>query len=146
MTLPLNSSATPHPKLVEAIAQFNRGEFFACHETLEELWLPATDPLRACYQGLIQVAAGLHHAQRGNPTGAATLLQRGRARLALFVPSCLGLDIAGLVAGVDAFLDQPMTKVTGGGRGFDRVTIPTVSWVRSEAGGSQSSPPATISC
>ncbi len=28
----------PPPQLVEGIAQFNRGEFFEQHETLELLW------------------------------------------------------------------------------------------------------------
>ena len=29
----------PPPGLLAGIEEFNRGEFFECHETLEELWM-----------------------------------------------------------------------------------------------------------
>lgn len=130
MTLPSDSSSSPPPKLAEAIAQFNRREFFACHETLEQLWLPASGQIREFYQGVIQIAAGLHHVQRGNYAGAATLLRRGRARLKPFGPAPFGLHLAELVAGVDRCLGELRALAAGERRGFDQALIPTVSWGR----------------
>jgi hypothetical protein len=68
-------------------AAFNRGEFFAAHERWEELWLDLRSPtggppsLRQRVQGLIQIAAGLHHLQGGRRRPATTLLRRGLAKL-----------------------------------------------------------------
>lgn len=54
-------------------ALFNNGEYFACHEVWEELWKRSAGERRAGIQGLIQVAAALLHAERGNRLGALSL-------------------------------------------------------------------------
>ncbi|MSQ27231.1 MAG: DUF309 domain-containing protein [Dehalococcoidia bacterium] len=131
----MHSPTPAPPKLIEAIAQFNRGEFFACHETLEELWMPASGSVKEFYQGLIQVAAGLHHLQRGNLAGAVALVRRGRTRLEAFNrspggPSHGGLDVPALVASVDACLGPLEAAAVEGIKGFDRALIPKVSLKR----------------
>jgi hypothetical protein len=71
----------------EGRAAFNRGEFFLAHELWEELWLDLREPrdrspaLRLRVQGLIQIAAGLHHLQGSRRRPATTLLCRGLAKL-----------------------------------------------------------------
>ena len=50
-----------------ASALFNTGLFFEVHELLEPCWMRAEPPVKAFLQGLIQIAAGLHHEQNGNP-------------------------------------------------------------------------------
>jgi len=57
---------------------WNSGRFFEAHETLEARWIRERD---AGLQGLIQLAAALHHLQRGNLRGARTMLQRAIPRL-----------------------------------------------------------------
>src|SRR5262249_20822635 len=47
--------SAPPAELVRAVEQFNRGEFFECHETLEALWMAEAEPLRRLYQGILQV-------------------------------------------------------------------------------------------
>lgn len=74
------SASLPH-KYLEAIELFNRGEYFECHELLEDLWRPAEGLVRNFLQGLIQVAVALHHESRGNAKGARGLYERGRGRL-----------------------------------------------------------------
>ena len=39
-------SAEPLPELRGAIEQFNRGEFWECHETLEDVWRETAYPFR----------------------------------------------------------------------------------------------------
>jgi predicted metal-dependent hydrolase len=63
------------------LALFNRGEFFACHEVWEELWLRSAGAEKDFYQGLIQAAAAILHAERGNPRGAASTWRKARAKL-----------------------------------------------------------------
>lgn len=94
----------PSPALLESVRQFNGGEYFACHETLEELWLAEKGRLRGLYQGILQVGVGLYHLQRGNEKGSLILLARGAELLRPFTPYCLGIDVAALVGDAEAAL------------------------------------------
>jgi uncharacterized protein len=69
----------------EGCRLFNEGDYFEAHEVWEELWNLADGPRHAYLQGLIQVAAGLVHSQRGNWNGvrklfstALSYLEKGR--------------------------------------------------------------------
>ncbi|MEX2237320.1 MAG: DUF309 domain-containing protein [Dehalococcoidia bacterium] len=90
-------SETTPPRILEAIEQFNRGEFFEQHETFEEVWIEETDPIRYLYQGILQVGVGFYHRRRGNHRGAHLLLERGANYLEPFRPACLGIDVEHLV-------------------------------------------------
>ena len=85
------------PLLLEGIAQFNRGEYFEQHETLEVLWRAESGEIRRLYQGILQVGVGLYHLRRGNYHGTVTLLGRGLANLTPFTPVSLGIDVQGLL-------------------------------------------------
>lgn len=133
------TQATPDPEaaiLRLAVDQFNRGEYFACHETLERLWLPARPPERGTYQGLIQIAAGLHQLARGNHRGAVALLRRGAGRLqAPPGPPPFALDLPALVAAVTALTEQ-IERPESGPPAFDPARGPRISWERSAPGDS----------
>jgi predicted metal-dependent hydrolase len=87
----------PPPELRAAVEEFNRGEFFECHETLEALWLAEAEPLRRLYQGILQVGVAFHHQRRGNYRGTMHLLTSGIGYLLPFAPRCLGVDVEGLL-------------------------------------------------
>ena len=84
MDPPPRSCADPPPaELLVGIEQFNRGEYFECHETLEALWVAEPTPLRRLYQGILQVGVGFYHLRAGNyrgATGLLTLRQGGGGR------------------------------------------------------------------
>ncbi|GAB7078466.1 DUF309 domain-containing protein [Megalodesulfovibrio paquesii] len=75
------------------MAAFNTAAYWDCHNILEPLWLAEPSPARDFYKGLIQVAGGLYHVDRGNRAGACSLLAKGPGYLAPFVPACQGLDV-----------------------------------------------------
>jgi predicted metal-dependent hydrolase len=57
---------------------FNRGEYFLAHELWEGVWRDVGEgERRTCVQGLIQIAAGLHHLQKHRSAPAAGLLRKG---------------------------------------------------------------------
>jgi len=64
------------PLLERGIALFNHGEYFACHEVLEQAWTTERGPRRLFLQSMIHMAVGFHHHQRGNPPGAQRQLRR----------------------------------------------------------------------
>lgn len=96
----------PSLTLLAAVRQFNAGDYFICHETLEVLWLAEEGPVRNVYQGILQIGIGLLHLQRGNEPGARALLERGAQRLQPFLPVCLGLDLAALHGDTTKILAQ----------------------------------------
>jgi uncharacterized protein len=88
---------TPPRLLVAGIEQFNRGEFFEQHETLEELWRAETRPVRQLYQGILQIGVAFHHLRRGNYHGVIYMLTRGSAYLQPFAPCCQRVNVRALL-------------------------------------------------
>jgi predicted metal-dependent hydrolase len=75
------------------IEQFNRREFFECHESWEQIWLPAPEPDKTFLQGIIQVACAFHHELHGNRAGAESLLRRGLAKVEPFPAGYRGIEL-----------------------------------------------------
>jgi predicted metal-dependent hydrolase len=73
---------SPAATLALADEYLAEGRPFAAHEVLEGAWKHRPERERDLWQGLAQVAVGLTHLQRDNPTGAIALLRRGVERLA----------------------------------------------------------------
>jgi predicted metal-dependent hydrolase len=90
-------TAPAPPELAKAIHEFNAGEFFDQHETLELLWRATPDEIRHLYEGILQIGVGMHHLlKNGNFHGAAVKLDHGIRLLEAFPPVCHGVDIARL--------------------------------------------------
>ncbi len=81
----------------EFLRLFNAREFFEAHDALEEFWQEYGGEDRTFYQGLIQVAVALEHAQRGNKKGAGGVLNSARHRLQPYLPHYEGFDLAELL-------------------------------------------------
>jgi predicted metal-dependent hydrolase len=89
--------------LEDGIALFNAGRFFECHEAWEEIWKRADGEDKRFYQGLIQAAVAILHAQRGNRVGAAKLYAKAFEKLEDFPESHMGLAIGEFRRALDAF-------------------------------------------
>ena len=87
----------PPPEFSRAIHEFNSGEFFEQHETLELLWRATPDEIRHLYEGILQVGVGMHHLlSNRNFHGAAVKLDHGIRLLEAFPDVCHGVDVARL--------------------------------------------------
>lgn len=58
---PLESSESEEATFDLAVKFFNRGEFYRCHDVLEEMWYSADEPVRTLLHGVLQCAVGFHH-------------------------------------------------------------------------------------
>ncbi len=87
----------PPPLLLKAIEQFNQGEHFTQHETLEVLWRTEVRDVRYLYQGILQIGVSLYHIRRLNYHGATYMLERGTTYLKPFSPHCQGVNVAKLL-------------------------------------------------
>ena len=94
------------PRIDEGILLFNSGEFFACHDVLEDFWGELTCPEKPLFQGLIQAAVALHHFEEGNLGGARRLASSCRVYLSPFAPNCGGIDVERLLADMQACFQQ----------------------------------------
>lgn len=77
----------------QGVEQFNTGEFYACHDTLEALWIEATEPEKTFYQGVLQIAVALYHLENQNINGAMILLGEGSNRLSRYPSVFSGIDV-----------------------------------------------------
>jgi predicted metal-dependent hydrolase len=92
-------------ELYEGLRCFHSRAFFEAHEHWETVWLAALEPEKTFLQGLIQVAAGFHHFQRGNCAGTISLLRAALRRLDRYPEAFGGLEIAPLRAAICLWLD-----------------------------------------
>jgi hypothetical protein len=89
------------PRFPEAVDLFNRREFFACHDALEELWNETLGPEREFYQGLIHAAVALFHFGEGNLGGAKKMYGSALHYLAPYQPRYCGVDLDRLAADME---------------------------------------------
>lgn len=99
-------------RLQPGVGLFNACRFWDAHEAWEDVWRdPATyEADRRFVQGLIQVAAALHHAANTNPRGLDLLRARAMHKLTPYMPGHGGLDIARLGQAIgNADITDPST-------------------------------------
>jgi uncharacterized protein len=84
--------------MIHAFEQFNRGEYWHQHETLETVWRAEKDEsIRNLYKGILQVGVGFHHITRRNFRGTVKVLTRGIEYLRPYSPECMGVDVGRLI-------------------------------------------------
>jgi uncharacterized protein len=106
---------------LQGIDEFNTGKYYACHDTLEALWMDSIDPDKKFYQAVLQIAVACYHLHNRNWRGAVTLLGEGTGRLPYYQPVYAGIDVTSLIAdsrnllttlqsigieGIDDFVDR----------------------------------------
>ena len=93
------------PRLLDAVEQFNHGEWYACHDGFEALWHESLEPERTELQGILQIAVAHLHRERNNLRGATVLLGEGLGRLSPCGDGALGFDLALLRSNSARFLE-----------------------------------------
>jgi predicted metal-dependent hydrolase len=95
-------TAPPEPQLDDAerqqfdrgVDEFNRGFYFECHDTIEDLWAGLRGPSRDFFQGLIQVSVAFYHLGNGNRAGAESMARRALKRFERYPDRYFGFDLA----------------------------------------------------
>ena len=95
-------SAPAEPRLSEeerallsrGVEEFNRGYYFECHDTIEDLWAGLRGPWRDFFQGLIQVSVAFYHLGNGNLAGAESMSRRALKRFERYPDRYFGFDLA----------------------------------------------------
>lgn len=124
-----NCSESPSSQLLLAIIQFNGGDWFECHETLEDLWIGEDGEMRYFYQGVLQVAVALHHWRNGNFSGAVSLLEGGAGYLRRVESICQQVDVSGFIEAADRLREVLNGLGPDGMRDLDPGLIPRLRLV-----------------
>lgn len=85
------------PEFERGIAEFNQQQFYSCHDTLEAIWVDASEVDKRFYQGILQVAVGCYHLSNNNLRGAIILLGEAVRRLCDYQPDYEGVDVEQLL-------------------------------------------------
>jgi pimeloyl-ACP methyl ester carboxylesterase len=117
---------SPRELLQHGTDLFNAGHYWHSHEAWEAVWLDAPRELRAFYQGLIQVAAGLVHLTRNEYPGTERLLEEGIAKLERYPPDYLTVEVARLVFDATATRRRVLEAGPKGLRAIDHASLPRV--------------------
>jgi len=89
-------------KLENGLGLLRAGAWFEAHEELELAWRTAPEPERDFCQGLVHVAVAWYQAGRGRRVGCERQLEKAARRLGLYAPSHRGVDVASVLAQVEA--------------------------------------------
>lgn len=92
----------------EGISLFNAGRFFECHEVWEEVWKRAAGADKAFFQGMIQAAVAILHAERANPRGARSTWTKARAKLGSLPAEHMGIALGELRDAAEEFINSAL--------------------------------------
>ena len=87
---------------LKGINAFNTSNYYDAHEHWEDLWSDYRLPDAKFVQALIQLAVGYFHITNNNKNGALGLLNKCKPKFELYLPSCRGIDIQGILLLVDS--------------------------------------------
>ena len=120
----------PPDLFYRGLEQFNRGEYFEQHESLEEIWVLEPRPIRYLYQGILKIGVGFYKLRLGNYRGTVNHITGGIAYLQQFGDSCLGVEVARLIGDAQQVLKR--VRELGPDRlvEFDLSTLPKVHYAR----------------
>ncbi len=112
--------------LKKGIQEFNDGDYFECHETLEDIWMIEVGPDRSFYQGLLQLSVGCFHLLNGNYVGAESQWCKAHAKLKHFGARHLGVELKSLIEQLLRCQQMLAMVRSGQRRGFDLSVIPQI--------------------
>lgn len=75
----------------EFFVKFNEGDYYTCHDLLEEMWMSEKDNL--FLKGLLQMSVAIYHYEYGNIKGARTMMQTAHDYLQKYRPNHWSLNL-----------------------------------------------------
>ncbi|CAG9621032.1 DUF309 domain-containing protein [Sutcliffiella rhizosphaerae] len=79
---------------------FNEGDYYTCHDLLEEIWM--TDKENYFLKGLLQMTVAIYHYEYGNVKGARMMMEAGSRYIQKYRPMYWGIDLEK----VHSFIEQ----------------------------------------
>lgn len=112
--------------VLRGIEEFNAGQYFEQHETLELVWRAELRPVRDLYRGVLQVGVACLQIERGNAAGALKLIDRATRWLQPFRPACQTIDVERLIAEAARLREEVVRRGPSQMERVDRRLFPRV--------------------
>jgi predicted metal-dependent hydrolase len=91
------------PEYLRGIELFNAGEYYECHEVLEDIWVISCGQEKLFYQGIIMAAVALYDYEVGRFGAARTMHRKAKERLEPLPDQFMSLDIKRFINQLDEF-------------------------------------------
>lgn len=75
----------------EFFIKFNEGDYYTCHDLLEDMWM--TDKDNLFLKGLLQMTVAIYHYEYGNVKGARLMMDAGFRYIQKYRPIYWGLNL-----------------------------------------------------
>jgi len=85
--------------------KFNEGDYYTCHDLLEDIWM--TDKDNLFLKGLLQMTVAIYHYEYGNVKGARLMMNTGHIYIQNYRPVHWGLNLEH----VNDFIEQCLTII-----------------------------------
>lgn len=89
----------------EFFIKFNEGDYYTCHDLLEEIWM--TEKSNLFLKGMLQVTVALYHYGYGNVKGARRMMNAGHHYIQTYRPLYWGVDLDN----VNKFIEQCLSII-----------------------------------
>src|SRR5215210_3360627 len=130
---PWSCDEIPTDLFYVGLEQFNRGEYFEQHESLEEIWVSEPREIRYLYQGILKIGVGFYKLRLGNYRGTVNHIAGGVAYLQRFPDGCLGVELARLIEEAGRVREKVVELGPDNIAGFDfSAPLPKVHYTRAE--------------
>ncbi|RDU36914.1 DUF309 domain-containing protein [Neobacillus piezotolerans] len=83
----------------EFFIYFNEGDYYTCHDLLEEMWMEEKGNL--FFKGLLQMSVALYHYGYGNVKGTRVMMEVAHDYLQGYRPKHWGLDLEKVIAYIE---------------------------------------------
>ncbi|HZG14651.1 MAG TPA: DUF309 domain-containing protein [Candidatus Bathyarchaeia archaeon] len=107
------------------LQKFNEGEYYECHDLLEEIWME--EKTNKFLQGMLQLSVGLYHFGYGNIKGARWMFGNARKYLSRYTPVYWDLDVERVIAYLDQCLAALPEEDTIPFARVASIPLPTIS-------------------
>ena len=125
-----------NPLFQQGISEFQDGEYYRCHDSLEAVWMETQESEKTFVQGILQISVACYHLTNGNQQGCMILLGEGIKRLKEYLPDYEEVDVQTLIQSSSKFLGavQCLEKeeVQSLGDWISSTAKESQSWINSE--------------
>lgn len=103
-------AANREHQLQVGVSLFNAQKFYAAHEAWEKWWLVDKSAERSFFQGLIILAGGFHHLQKGRTGPGEKAIKKALEKLSSYPEEYLGVGVGDLRRAVKAWQESTRNK------------------------------------
>ena len=102
------------PEYLRGIDLFNAGEYYECHEVLEDIWVISCGQEKLFYQGVIMAAVAFYDYEVGRFGAAGTMYRKAKERLEQLPDQFMSLDVKSFIRQLDEFFTFTVDEARAG--------------------------------